>query len=971
MSETNLKPLIFLPPLSPTLEKLKEIMSENADAEGIEIIEVASIEEAIQVVPAMSQSLIMSASPKQCAMFLQSCRKHIKKLESKTILLSPKAIPGKTLEKFMKIGLTECVVEPVNPKTLLYKVRLQLRSIKVTKEEDMELKSSSKQEAVPESDKSKRKTISKGEDNSSEDTDQPTKERLAKAEEDEGEDLYHRKKAEKQEAEKKEAEDLYHRKKAEKQEAEDIDYSFNRDKNEEEEDKTHINTAEAINGHMKGDVDSNSNIQTNDSVDNTYKDDAIDGHLRGDNQKDSEDKDKGDKSSYQEDAISGHYKGQVKDKVAPKEKEEKDKTLEEEIAAAKEEIRKQSKKELGDTGINKKEILLPEDKEAKRSNFQEDDLGGNYEGQMSSEADTPQKKENTTEAEKALAAKKDPKQAHELEEDSPDHNGAIMTADDLGGPLMGDLQSEEKEEPPEKERAAVEAQQIPTDQNKKSNYQEDQPTNGSKGSPADEIGGPQVGKASTDNIDDTPSGSMENQEALSAEPPSGAVQAEKEIDGYLRGGAAKKEEQQEDDKNNKDGEAELEDDGKNKKPTLRLEDDSEDKETANDDSEALEDDKDSKNSLDLEDEEDAKKDAVSEEEIAAKKREGYQEEEIDNNWSDSSGTDTKEDKHNKSNAKSDHLSTHYSNKQGTAHNEDNYGRDWKALREDEEPKVAKEREVQAQKEKEALDEQTINYEKLKKEFGAIEYGSEQKDQLPYQMEAEAADIPTISKTILGSDGSLQAMSFEDIVPETAEEAEEGVNLSFYEPNPRGTDHVIHILQQYFNPNINIHAIYQNIALRIYQQSECKVVFYRNKQKQVNLIFNGYCDLSIETTSDSSDERLGELIQQWQAIEQEYMADWQNIKTPAWRDSQFKEQVNYFCFPYFEGTELYGIAIAYHDHNITDVQSEQVEILLESARGLYLNASPAQEEVSSSSKKASQNNEKSGFLGGFFKKVVGK
>ena len=36
----------------------------------------------------------------------------------------------------MKVGLTECIVEPVNPKTLLYKVRLQLRSISTDKVED-------------------------------------------------------------------------------------------------------------------------------------------------------------------------------------------------------------------------------------------------------------------------------------------------------------------------------------------------------------------------------------------------------------------------------------------------------------------------------------------------------------------------------------------------------------------------------------------------------------------------------------------------------------------------------------------------------------------------------------------------------------------------------------------------------------------------------------------------------------------
>jgi DNA-binding response OmpR family regulator len=137
MSEEN-KPLIFLEPLSDTLKKLKEVLEENTDAEGIEIFDVESIDEANQLIPTIGQAVLLTASPKVCAMTLQTNRKFIKKLQTKVLLLSPKAIPRKTLDKFMKVGLTECIVEPVNPKTLLYKVRLQLRSINTAENQNDE-----------------------------------------------------------------------------------------------------------------------------------------------------------------------------------------------------------------------------------------------------------------------------------------------------------------------------------------------------------------------------------------------------------------------------------------------------------------------------------------------------------------------------------------------------------------------------------------------------------------------------------------------------------------------------------------------------------------------------------------------------------------------------------------------------------------------------------------------------------------
>jgi len=62
------KPLIFLEPLSDTLKQLKQVFEENAESEGIELYEVDDLEEAGQLIPNLGQSLILTASPKKCAM---------------------------------------------------------------------------------------------------------------------------------------------------------------------------------------------------------------------------------------------------------------------------------------------------------------------------------------------------------------------------------------------------------------------------------------------------------------------------------------------------------------------------------------------------------------------------------------------------------------------------------------------------------------------------------------------------------------------------------------------------------------------------------------------------------------------------------------------------------------------------------------------------------------------------------------
>lgn len=133
---SSLKPLIFVHPLQDTLKELYKVMQETAENDGIEVYEIDSVAEFGQLFSSVGQSVCLFGNPKKCAQALQAVKNTNKKLHSKMLLLSAKNIPRKTMEKFEKIGLTEAIIEPVAPKTLMYKVRLQLKSISTIQEQE-------------------------------------------------------------------------------------------------------------------------------------------------------------------------------------------------------------------------------------------------------------------------------------------------------------------------------------------------------------------------------------------------------------------------------------------------------------------------------------------------------------------------------------------------------------------------------------------------------------------------------------------------------------------------------------------------------------------------------------------------------------------------------------------------------------------------------------------------------------------
>lgn len=120
------KPIILILPLSPTLTKLKEVLSQDKE---VEFLEAKGLTEAIQHLGARAPALLMTNDPRKCMKYLSSCKGIIKKTSSKTVLITDATVPFKALQKMNQWGLSDHIVEPIAPKTLIYKVNFILRSL--------------------------------------------------------------------------------------------------------------------------------------------------------------------------------------------------------------------------------------------------------------------------------------------------------------------------------------------------------------------------------------------------------------------------------------------------------------------------------------------------------------------------------------------------------------------------------------------------------------------------------------------------------------------------------------------------------------------------------------------------------------------------------------------------------------------------------------------------------------------------
>ncbi len=932
MAQKN-KPLIFLEPLSQTLQKLKEIISENAESEGIEVFQVDEIAEMAQLLPTVGQSLTLTSSPKKCAIFLQSNKRNIKSLQSKTLLLSPKAIPRKTLDKFMKVGLTECIVEPVNPKTLLYKVRLQIRSLSTQDEEEEMSSRFSKDVKADDNDKNGKLRTEKGVIWDDEETPDGEKK------------------------ERKEMEEVLiddPKKSKKKYQEESIDGYYKGKKKEQEEVELDLE------GKPK----------------KKYQEESIDGHYKGNLAKKAEElREEARKKAMQEvleDDVEGldEVKKRIELEFGPDLAEEARKELEEELLN---ERKKAPVIQLQEEDVEKE----------KREKGELEDLGGHYKGKVKKndlEVEEEDYKEKAEKESPDVISRKKKKKALELVEEKEDYlnkkeetpeesfqkekkKKLDVLMDDSDDYLEKKVEEEQAEEEKKKKKALVLED---SDTSEKDNRKVENNIDG----------GPNKGEAKTDQIDGYLRGGAAKKD----------ITLEDEEDLYHN---EKKEQEHLEKKKNKEALL-LEEDGVEKDPLLK------DKEYEDDFNKKkkkekllLEDDEDlygKKNAKSTEEDGFGKRRSNYQDDAT----EGY------TKGQGSGKKEDLGRKANRSDARADKIQTHYSSKESLKHGSQDWGDKWekqtKEEQEYEDPR-SKENELIIEKKKD-LGEQTIDYGQLKKEFEAISIDGVSNKKKQYGLIDNVIKAKTYKKKVSTIEGTLEEMEFEEIENEVPEEEGEQVFepvslgmeiaievLEFYFEKDMNTQKLCRFLNERIKQSFLGQMVFYSFAQGEFPEPlfngllNSLVGDEPNKPPESEL--ESYSRLERKEIEDDYKAELKDYKKElssskalWEEKYQVQLADWREFKTPDWKDHTFQIEENFFIFPFYEGVTLMGLTVFIPEPGFNPEKSDALEAVFEVARGIFVTEyhNNKGEGKIREAKKKEQVNESKGLFGRLFKKT---
>ncbi len=861
MSET--KPFIFIEPLSDTLQKLKEVVMETASEEGIEIFTIEDMMEANQLIPSVGQSLIVCSNPKKCAAILQTNRKVINKLSSKVILLSPKVIPRKTLEKFMKVGLTECVVEPVPPKTLLYKVKLLLRSIATRKEEgDMEMRSIKGDEET-QTNSNEKHHLEKG----------------VVAEES--------------------AEDLYQRENKKSQQDVEADYDLNARSEKK---------AEEIDGHWSGRLQA---------------------------EKEQAEKKKKESEASSVDYLESHYKGKLSANIEEDEEEASKKKASPEIEIDYDDFKEGTEDDLDfdiDDLKKKKRKAKVEEKEDKdlSADSTKEKIETHYKGRIGDfKIDEEEYDELTTGTDIDLDFDSEKKkqtnpEALDDEEESPSKKAKDLDLDFSEDKARKNNPEEQQEEDEQSSKKPLEVDLDDSDHQRPKREEESKAKKDPHTGEVDHIETMLKGhldhtrkpeSEDEDFQDKHESTSLEFQDKTKerdqAEPEDedDLYEREKVSLEFTDSPDAKKERPEEGSEDIYERER-----SQVAKTTQNKERQSESSEDQEDEDEF---ERPTKVQLELVDNKDREKSKASDEEddFLRTKRGSSQEAQKERERSPVDGH-------------ADHIQTYYKSGEGIKHVDDNWDNKYDRPNRTEEESGNREEKVLQMLAKENLGEQTIDYKRLKEQFDAISMGSDGKLKMADVIITDSGG----GKKKKGPRYYREDITQQDeVTADEQEQEEEKLKNQIFSPTPAGLDFVIKMSNLFANKELKEEDFFNTVSEHLWDKfgAHCCFFLRRPEKSQYEIVFQK----QIEEVNPESPQ--GQFSME-AAMESKFET-WALMSLPYWLDHTFQSDKQVFFFPYTEGAQKIGFATVHFFHKVEEQLSSEIEVILESVRGIYLQA----------------------------------
>lgn len=916
------KPLIFVYPLSDSLQKLKDIMSETAEENGLEIYEVDAAGEAVQLIPTVGQSLTLFSNPKKCAQILQASKKFMTKMNSKAILLSSKQMPRKTLDKFSKVGLTECIVEPVAPKTLLYKVNFIMRSIVAQsddEDEEFEVKSLDSGE-IEAADDNKQLRLEKGVLEDSID------------------------------------EDLYDKKKKKKQQL-----LLESEEEEEEKKKKSNFSEESIETEWKGSVDKGGlDLEDDEGEEQTnYEDEDIETYYKGESKKagldlsEEEEEKKERPISELEDSAWDNNAEKSRSLELDEEEEEDNKEIRDEIDSYM----------RGKVGADATTLSLEEEEESEIEREVEDIENEtkkkdkiNNELMLDEEDDLESnKREEEEEEEEEEESNKRRNQTLELDED-----------DDSNDKKKEEYEFEEEEkEKKKKDELELEASEKKKKEEHELEFEDQDETQRDESEEIENYYKGKISKQLDDlDLDSEDENDLKKENELELEAAEDHRKEKKDLDLEEADDDYKKDKKDDIElafdedmyDREKPEDEEMENYSKKKKNELEFEEDDDNEVDKEDTDEDLSDDdqnnKKESLELDLDNDSDGDEKGINEEDDRGEFGRKKSSKDLD-----------LEDEGFQKKAKmiEKDIGGHYSNKKSVQH--EDY--DWENLN-NRFSQTAEEKEKKKQEEntltyegKDDLGEQTIDYSKLWEEFGGITIDREAtkaKITGPKYVAGEKVDDSKTS-SFYGDDENLESTESNA----KQEDAEEEDIKPIHEPKPNGLDTAVKILNFYQQRDTKSKDVYKYIA-NIIQEEEGGSTSFLTMNKDKNIYDDAYIS-QLEIESDLTEVEKNAI---WTDQKVKNQSRWRELSLPTWSDETFQNKELEFFYPYYEGVSDLGLAVIDFKNGITQDKVKKIEIILETARGLFLEEfhdAGSQGEYNAHEVEEKEN--------GFFKKTIGK
>lgn len=869
------KPLIFLCPISETVQKLKESFEEQ---ENVEIFEVDVLQEAIQIFQTSQPAVVLCSDPKKMIQFQAVNKRIIAKSSSKTVLITAKVLNMKAERKFSQLGLSDYIKEPIAGKTLYYKINLLVKSLPERKNPE--------------------------------------------------DDNYNVKEGSFQEEQEDENDIALKKGKSKNQQEEDLGGYLKaniKDRKEEDLDISQNFGPKAAEDVKQGNLTGKSN----------YKEDDLGGNYEGEGEGKLKDQagTMASKDSEKENASIEDLVGKSKTSLTDKEEDllsdisEADKKIGGDLVGksmsnlelSEEELEKQLRESLGDpeeinnplksTNLNLEEeekdnqkqprMIEPdlnEEKNKTNLDLLEDELN---EGIRKKQFDEIEEIDNDSGL-KSLDLQEDDELAlnsgKTLEPEEKDSNGKV------------DLNLEE-DEIDELKRDKKELGKKHEEQDRDSDYQELP------------MAGNQKGKSNTDNLNSAEMSGKTNFQEQEREMNGSLGKADQIENKDLKGKLDRQvQELGKKQKELESSEPELAEE-KKKKLDLQVQHETDPKERTFEEEEQIA--KDKKRALnkaddidkymrspnlkkDKEEKEDKQRFLESEEETVAKKK-GLQgkEDEFEDNWDFDQDVQQHLD---------DEIIPENVGKGMYAEDEDlgEQTIDYKKIKKAYEEGGSGD---------EAFSEEENAYIVDKTEEG-VSGGSSQKQKQPYTFEVaergpqqfEISEEPTLN------------------VDDTIGKNNEKKNQVF-PPDSKGFEYLVKRLNDYGDKGKSSHDIFYQVSKILSSEKRGLTTFFLNRsgegpEKNPNL--ESWFSMHELQGDDDQD-----IIDQWNTTKTENINEWIKLKFPTWKDHTFQSDDNYFVFPFYDGIQFQGLAIITFTESRNEKDTSFIEVQLEAARGLYL------------------------------------